>query len=399
VAGSGGVNPLGQVPFSGFAASGSSTGASSGGIPNPVLTSAAPVPGSNNLIAYTFNQNLSTTATSVGAFGYDDSTGNEFTCGAGGGGCTANTAGSTVTVAFPTTVVPSPTAGARFFVHGVGTPAPNVGPGVFSSVTFAGNAETAAGAATTGRPNLVSVARTSVPNQFLFTVDAASTVGTPNNFLIYSLNGGTPAAGSVVNAQSNTQFLVGFPTTGPGAVTTSNTGGFTYGAMSETNVGSGAVLGNGPGNLSSNTVGGAAIGSGNATLGNYQGPILVSASGQIATLQVTYVFDRAIAAGSVVPGDFFVIGPGGATQATGTASIVNSGSNSVTVTFGGQSVAGIAGAGVIGCFGPNPAPPGCAGAGTQAGVAGGALPATPPATDTQVPATAVAPADVTASAS
>jgi hypothetical protein len=219
------------------------------------------------------------------------------------------------------------------------------------------------------RPNLVSIAR--VPNnpaQFVYTVDKASTLLTPGDFLLWR-NAGTlaPYAATTVSAISGTQFLATFGAApaGDAVLTTSNTASVVWGAIDWTLPiaatppppagGFPAIPGHAAMKTSSaigaaNAVGGVAVATSSTALAN--GPILQTVSLSVGSGQGVFTFDRPIAVGSVAPGRFYVVfNNGTVTAGVGVVAVSN---NQVTIQFPaagtGFVTANAIGGGLVGPF-------------------------------------------------
>jgi putative cell wall-binding protein len=317
--------------------------------PSPILTSAAVSSAAFNQITYTFNQNVQlvgSAAASAAHFGFTTSDGQTEDIGA----TNATPSGNTVTVTFPA-AAPVTTA-TQFFV---------LRNGVKGTSSGFINPDTSVGTASS-RVNLVSVTRTAAPNQFLFTVDRPSVVVTPADFQISQTEETPPGASnppvsaiSAVPVGGSSTFLVTFPAA---TVTNANSSQFVWGGLLQTNTGVGApttvtggALKTAAAPVQFNAVTGVAIGGGTTAIAN--GPLLQSWSGSIGAAQGTFVFDRPIAAASVVPTDFFVVENNG-TAVPGVSTVAVTG-NEVIIKFPAAAVTSLSvGGGLIGPFEEQP---------------------------------------------
>jgi putative cell wall-binding protein len=309
-----------------------------------------------NQINYTFNQPVVpnpalTLALAAQKFGFGTVDGQTENI----GGVTFVTATNSVTVTFPVSNAVSQ-ANYCFVLPGA----------VVGAASGVANVITDAGTLPSSRPNVISVQRMTLPNQFLFTVDKPSVFGSPGtaaaNFVVYQNESvPTPIAGVFVSVQSSTQFIVTFPTgAGPGTINTGNTSTFVWGALTQTipptvppaqpTPTAGALRAAAAPNAF-NAVGAVAIGGASTAIAN--GPVLQSCTASIATAQATFTFDRPINVGSVVPTGFFVVNVSSlVVGGVATAGVTN---NNVVIQFPAAAItSATVGCGLVGPFGVQP---------------------------------------------
>jgi putative cell wall-binding protein len=311
-----------------------------GNVPTPpqlLLKSAAVSSVAFNSIAYTFTGTVGAVGSSA-LFGFSTSDGNTSFVGPGTAASIVF-GGATVTVTFPPQ--DGVTNATYFFVR---------------DGAVAGGAISDVGTLPSQRPNLVSVTRVlNSPQQFVFTVDKPSTVSNVPSFELYRNAGsGLPYVATTAVPQSSTQFLATFTTApvippGPGTdqvLSTSNTASVVLGAIDWAVTGPPTALKLTGAPFAANAVGGVAVAAASTAVAN--GPVLQAVSLSVGSSQGVFTFDRPIAAGSVVPADFFLVNNNDSVvPGTGTVAVSD---RQVTIQFPAGTTSNAVGGGLIGTF-------------------------------------------------